>query len=269
MARLDVRGAAAVCTLTGSLDSSTTTAALTGDTSGWPTGSTGRNFPVIIDRGLATMEKVLASDLTAGVLTFTRAQDGTSASAHAAGATVEHGIFASLIDDLGAHVYDTTRDDHTQYLDVAGVRQVDTVNIADDAVTTDQIVDSAVTSAKIADATIVVGDIANDAIETAKIKDGQITEAKFSSAFWHRATFSVTSGTSGDSTIPHGASFTPTAVFISFTGPSATPNVVAGYVVRSIDGTNVVVRCTAAQSGVAAGLLASGQTLAGTILSLA
>lgn len=124
MARLDFRGAAATLTIPGGLDDSQTTVTIDGDTSGWPTGASGRAFVAIIDRGIAgKVEKVLCSDLTGVTLTVSRGYDGTAGVAHDPGATCEHGLGASVIDDLSGHVYDATRDDHEQYLKTDGSRQ--------------------------------------------------------------------------------------------------------------------------------------------------
>lgn len=124
MARLDFRGAAATLTIPAGTDDAATVLTLSGDTSGWPTGAGGRHFMAIIDRGVAgKTEKVLCTTLIGTTLAVTtRGYDGTTAVAHDAGCTIEHGLGASVIDDLSAHVYDTARDDHGQYVLVDGTR---------------------------------------------------------------------------------------------------------------------------------------------------
>ncbi len=202
MARLDFRGGAAKCTASGSISSGATSVALTGDTSGWPTGASGRNFVAIIDRGVAgKVEKVLCSALTAGTLTIaTRGYDGTVAVAHDANCTVEHGISAAVLDDYGAHMYDDTRDDHSQYMLTDGSRAFSDLGTVADAPVdigtalaegTSDLVARAdhvhkipagfITSAMIADGTIVSGDIADGTIAAGDIADGAITIAKFGS----------------------------------------------------------------------------------------
>lgn len=124
MSREDYRGAAAALTLTNDLLAASTSFGVTGDTSGWPTGASGRPFGAVIDRGTAKEEKVLCSSLSASTITITsRGYDGTSAKDHSSGAAFEHyGPSASKMDDLDGHVYDTTRDDHSQYLPINGSR---------------------------------------------------------------------------------------------------------------------------------------------------
>lgn len=188
MARLDFRGGAAKCNASGSISSSATSVVLTGDTSGWPTGASGRNFVAIIDRGVAgKMEKVLCSDLTAGTLTIaTRGYDGTVAVAHDANCTVEHGISASVLDDYGAHMYDDTRDDHSQYMLVDGTRPfTDLGSVADvpvavgtaNAEGTSDLLARADHVHDIADNAVGNAQLADDAVNTAEIADGAITQA--------------------------------------------------------------------------------------------
>lgn len=203
MARLDFRGGAAKCTASGSVTSGATSIALSGDTSGWPTGASSRNFVAILDRGVAgKMEKVLCSALAGGTLTIvTRGYDGTTAVAHDANCTVEHGINAGVFDDLSAHMYDDTRDDHSQYSLVDGTRafsglsaiagspgDIGTANAAgtaatlarsdhvhkipDAGITAAKLADGAVTSAKILDGTIVAADIAAGTLTQALMASG-------------------------------------------------------------------------------------------------
>lgn len=82
---------------------------------GFPTGTL--PFVVTIGRGLASEEKLLVT--RAGTTTFTvvtRGYDNTASIDHAAQATVEHTVAAVILDEADAHIYDVTRDDHTQYL---------------------------------------------------------------------------------------------------------------------------------------------------------
>lgn len=125
MPRQDYRGAAAALALTNDLtDTTSLNFAVTGDTSGWPSGASGRNFSAVIDRGTAKEEKVLCASLNSGTMVLAqRGYDGTSPKTHSSGAALEHfGISADKADDLDAHVYDVTRDDHTQYVPLDGTR---------------------------------------------------------------------------------------------------------------------------------------------------
>lgn len=190
MARLDFRGAAAKCNASGAVGVADPTIVLTGDTSGWPTGASGRDFVAIIDRGnVGKMEKVLCSSLVGGLLTIAqRGYDGTGAQAHDVNATVEHGLNAGLLDDLSGHVYDTTRDDHTQYMvsDTSIRGFADTSGIIDVPVPIGPALVEG-TSEKLAAADhvhtipalfIVAGLLAADAVTTAKILDAAVTAAK-------------------------------------------------------------------------------------------
>jgi len=81
---------------------------------GWPT--TGP-FVVVVDRGTPSEEKILVASRSSNVYAIqARGHDGTSGLAHGAGATVEHGLDAETVAEANAHVNDSGRDDHTQYL---------------------------------------------------------------------------------------------------------------------------------------------------------
>lgn len=188
MARLDFRGGAAKCTASSSVSVGAASIVLSGDTSGWPTGASSRNFVAILDRGVAgKMEKVLCSALSGGTLTIaTRGYDGTTAVAHDANCTVEHGINAGVFDDLSAHMYDDTRDDHSQYSLVDGTRAFSGLSaIAGSPVDigTANAAGSAATLArsdhvhKIPDGGITAAKLAADAVTSAKILDGTIVAA--------------------------------------------------------------------------------------------
>lgn len=85
---------------------------------------------LVVDRGKAKEEKIECSSLTSGtVVVANRGYDGTSPQSHDTGATVEHfGPSAAKMDDLDGHVYDTTRDDHAQYIPIDGSRGFTGVN---------------------------------------------------------------------------------------------------------------------------------------------
>jgi hypothetical protein len=86
-ARRAYAGAAPACTLSSDISNSATSFSITGTTTNWPTTATGP-FYMVIDPGLSTEEKVLVGARTTGSLSsVTRAVDGTTASAHVAGAT--------------------------------------------------------------------------------------------------------------------------------------------------------------------------------------
>lgn len=249
MARLDFRGGAAKCTATGAVGSGDTSIALTGDTSGWPTGASGRNFAVVLDRGVAgKMEKILCSALGGGALTVvTRGYDGTSPLAHDPNCTVEHGLTASVLDDLSQHVYDTSRDDHAQYVRVDGTRgfadvddlvdapvNVGTSNnegistkfsradhvhdIANDAVGSAQIAPDAVGTSEIAANAVGASELADAAVDTAAIVDGAVTLVKMGGGL-AIITYSGTTDASGQLSVSYSAlPFTVTNVAFAPTG---------------------------------------------------
>jgi hypothetical protein len=93
-------------TLASAITSSDTSLTLTAYTN-WPTGADG-NFWVTIDGGTAQEERVLCSARsTASVTLATRGADGTTASAHSAGATIWPSWSATDADEANAHIEST------------------------------------------------------------------------------------------------------------------------------------------------------------------
>lgn len=120
MARKEYTGGAAPAKLTAGITSSPTTVPI--DTSaGWPVGT--YPFIAVIDRGVVGKEEKKRFSARSGetltVDTGGNGVDGTAAVAHDAGATIEHCLDAESLTDFARHVYDTTSDDHTQYLNNA------------------------------------------------------------------------------------------------------------------------------------------------------
>lgn len=115
--RKSFAGAAPRTTLNGSITNVSTVIVVASGT-GYPSGGT-NPFVVVIDRGLASEEKVLVQSRSGTSLTVAssgRGYDGTAATSHASGAFVEHVLDADTVDEANAHVNDDTRDDHSQYL---------------------------------------------------------------------------------------------------------------------------------------------------------
>lgn len=104
MARRYYSSTAARTTLASGVDGSTVTLSVTA-VSGWPT-----QYPytLIIDKDTVNEELVSVSARSGTTLTVTRGVDGTSGTAHNAGATVEHGVSARDFDEPNDHVNDTT-----------------------------------------------------------------------------------------------------------------------------------------------------------------
>ncbi len=210
--RIEHAGGAAITTLSSDISSGDTSLTLVTSTN-WPTGGTGP-FYLVIDPGLSGEEKILATARSTNSLTgLTRGVDGTSASAHTAGAVIKH-IFTAVEADeanqtahatLGAVVAKgdwllgsasqaltklTVGADDTVPVAASGQttgvlwQQVATANIADNAVTTAKIPDNAITALKIntnvADQTLISGGagvaftIPDGAIGSTQITDGGI-----------------------------------------------------------------------------------------------
>ena len=91
-------GGAPATTVSGALTDAATS--LTIDSaSGWPDAT--NPFVAVIDRGLASEEKILVGARTTTTLSsITRGYDDTSAQAHSSGAAIEHVIDASTIDQV-------------------------------------------------------------------------------------------------------------------------------------------------------------------------
>lgn len=95
-------GGATATVLNGGITASTTPIVISSGT-GWPDGSGGRSFAIVIDRGLASEEKILCSARSGASLTpATRGYDSTSAQSHSNGATVEHILTSVDADEANA-----------------------------------------------------------------------------------------------------------------------------------------------------------------------
>jgi hypothetical protein len=126
--RREYTGGAVSTTLNGGITSGALSATLTAS-SGWPSGSVGP-FTAVIDPGLSNEEKVKVSTRSGNILTISaRGVDGSAASAHSAGAVIQHVLGAYDLDLVNAHAADTTRDDHTQYLHNSNARTVTAAHV--------------------------------------------------------------------------------------------------------------------------------------------
>lgn len=107
--RIEHSGTAAASALAGDITSGGLTIACVNLT-GWPTGSIGK-FYATIGRGTPTEETVLCTTRSANTLTVDpagRGADGSAASAHSAGATIEHTWTAAEADEASAHLVTTS-----------------------------------------------------------------------------------------------------------------------------------------------------------------
>lgn len=99
-------------------------------------------YTMIIDADTINEEVVSVTNRSGTTLTVTRAQDGTTAVAHSAGADVRHGVSARDFDEPNAFIN--------------GTGTVTASHIASDAVTTAKIADGNVTNAKLANSSITI-----------------------------------------------------------------------------------------------------------------
>jgi hypothetical protein len=120
--RLEHQGAAPVTGLASSINASATALTLVSG-AGYPTGAVGP-FVLAIDPGTGSEEKVLCSSRSGtAVVVTTRGYDGTTATSHTSGTSnIAHVWTATEADDTNAHIYTTSRDDHTQYVRADGGR---------------------------------------------------------------------------------------------------------------------------------------------------
>lgn len=121
--RIHHAGAAAPTTLSTSITAGSTSLTVAA-ASGYPAAP----FVIKLDAGTVSEEKVLVGAISGTTFsTLTRGYDGTSATSHSSGAAVEHDLAAAVVDDNNDHVYTTSRNDHTQY--------VQSVTAADSSIT--------------------------------------------------------------------------------------------------------------------------------------
>ena len=175
--RRSYAGAADACTLTNPISAGDTSATLTGTVTNWPvTNLTPPYLPfyMVIDPGLTAEEKVLVTIRNAGTLTITRAQDGTAAAAHIAGA-VAYPVGAAVDFDEANSALSTMTTKGDLLVTTGSVYArlpvgTDTYSLLADSgaangvawgqIAAGGIATGAVTSAKILDATIVQADLA-------------------------------------------------------------------------------------------------------------
>ena len=91
---------AARTTLTGDITSGALTMGVAA-VAGWPSSYP---YTLIIDTDLATEEVVTVTGRSGTTITMTRGSDGTTASAHTAGAAVQHGVSARDFSEPNTHV---------------------------------------------------------------------------------------------------------------------------------------------------------------------
>lgn len=106
MLRREFLGSVRNTTLSANISNSATSITAV-DASTFPTGSSGNPFVIVISRGLANEEKILISSRSTNTFnTLTRGYDGTTANAHTTGATIDHVLDATTIQDMNYTTYD-------------------------------------------------------------------------------------------------------------------------------------------------------------------
>jgi len=154
------------------------------DESGWPDGTIGPFIATLGDKEAGdSIEKILVTTRSGKTLQNCTRGYGGVGQTWGANTQIRHTIAGRFMAELSAHIFDTTRHDHTQYLrssdhaailhDAAmlGVDSVGNSELADDAVATANIQNLAVTDGKIAgvngsklvDASVALAKLAADA----------------------------------------------------------------------------------------------------------
>lgn len=118
MARFQYAGGAPTLALQSSITNADTSFTASTSAAAYPDGSVGP-FVVL----LGGSEKVKCSSRSGNVFTVAaagRGFDGTAAASHASGQSIDHCFDATSATDFADHVYNTGRNDHTQYAQLGG-----------------------------------------------------------------------------------------------------------------------------------------------------
>jgi len=153
-------------------------------------------FTIVLDPDTALEEIVdvvsaAGNPVSGNTITIVRGRDGSTGTAHSAGAVVRHMAIGRDYREANEHINEETTAHGLTLGNVTlstGTGNVSTTMLASNAVTTAKITDlnvttakiadSAITSAKIADLTIATGDIADSAITSGKIATGAVGTTK-------------------------------------------------------------------------------------------
>jgi len=239
--RRSYSGAADACTLTSAISAGDTSANLTGTVTNWPSTGTGP-FYMVIDPGLAAEEKVLVTTRSSGSISvMSRGQDGTTAAAHAVGASAYPVGAAVDFDEANSALSKmTTKGD--LFVTTGSVYARLPVGTDTYALLADSGAANGVAWGQIA-----AGGIATGAVTSAKILDDTIVNADINSAAaivdTKLATISTASKVSNSAT----------------TATSA--NTASAIVARDASGNFTAGTVTAALTGTASGNLVSGGAL--------
>lgn len=106
MERREILGNVVQTTLSGVFSNSATSFSVV-DGSTFPSGASGNNFVVVVNRGTSVEEKVLCSLRTSNLITVAqRGYDGTPVGNHSSGANVDHVLDATTMQDMNTTTYD-------------------------------------------------------------------------------------------------------------------------------------------------------------------
>lgn len=181
---------ATLLTLSTGINSSTDVTLTVASTTGYPTAP----FTIALERGTVNEEVVLCTGKAATTFTVTRGFDGTTIKAHVSGASIEHATTAADYRDANAHVYDTTRDDHTQYTNKSLWAAKGTMLVASAASTPAALAVGANDTVPVADSTQSTG-MRWATIAANQIAANAVTFAKLDTTTQQRIIQVVTSGT--------------------------------------------------------------------------
>lgn len=189
MARRNFVNGAPLLTLSSGVNAAAVTLTVS-STSGYPAAP----FTLALERGTVNEEVVLCTGLTATTFTVTRGWDGTTAKTHASGAIVEHTTTAADYDDANAHVWDTARNDHTQYLLKSTFSAKGSLVVATGAATPVNLAVGTNDQVLIADSAQASG-VKWGQLSAASIANGTLTLAKLDTALQQSVVQKVTTGT--------------------------------------------------------------------------
>ena len=261
--RRSYSGAADACTLTSAISAGDTSATLTGTVTNWPSTGTGP-FYMVIDPGLAAEEKVLVTTRSSGSISvMSRGQDGTTAAAHAVGASAYPVGAAVDFDEANSALSTmTTKGDLLVTTGSAYARLPVGTN------TYALLADSSAANG-VAWGQIAAGGIATGAVTSAKILDDTIVNADINSAAaiayskLNLGTSIVNADVSTSAAIVDTKLATiSTASKVSNSATTATSaNTASAIVARDASGNFTAGTVTAALTGTASGNLVSGGAL--------
>lgn len=106
MERRTLSGSVVATTLSANMTNTATVFTVTNGAT-FPVGASDKPYVIVVDRATVNEEKILISSRTANTFTVSsRGFDGTSAVAHSNGASVDHVLDATSLQDMNDSTYD-------------------------------------------------------------------------------------------------------------------------------------------------------------------